>query len=140
MPALENDKYEKSVRNFRYTPATSQVLSFLQDQVLTVTDVTRTKKLTEILDIYAEEEPSEEIFVVQNTRNKNAQAVIADLDYFQELLEIREKVEEASDELMYQVALERKNEKADIDLAQVIEVNGLDAKRILQLIEDEDFE
>lgn len=29
---------------------------------------------------------------------------------------------------------------ADITLDQVIESNGLDAKRILQLIEDEDFE
>ncbi|MEJ8305751.1 hypothetical protein [Saccharibacillus sacchari] len=77
MPALKDDKGKKNTKNVHYTPATSEVLSFLQDQVLTVTDVTRTKKLTEILDIYAQKEPSEKIFVVQNTRNKDAQAVIA---------------------------------------------------------------
>lgn len=119
---------------------TAEMLAFLKNQVLTVTDITRSTKLTEILDSYAAKLPSEDVFVVQNTRNKDAQAVIADLEYFQELLMYKEAVEQSIDEITYQVALERKDNPAEIDLAQVIADQGLDMERIMKLVEDGDFE
>lgn len=119
---------------------TAEMLAFIKNQVLTVTDITRSTKLTEILDSYAAKLPSEEVFVVQNTRNKDAQAVIADLEYFQELLMYKEAVEQAIDEIMYQVASERKDNPAEIDLARVIADQDLDMERIMKLVEDGDFE
>lgn len=45
--------------------------------------------------------------------------MIADLEFFEELLSYKEAVDDAIDQTMYQVALERKDEQADISLATV---------------------
>jgi hypothetical protein len=114
------------------TTTRSDVLKFVRDNVLNISDLTRTSKLAEILELYAEK-TSDELFVVQNTRNKNGRAVIADLEYFEELLRYKEAVDDALDQVMYQIAVERKDESADIPLAQVIAELGLDVNRIAQL-------
>jgi hypothetical protein len=106
--------------NERAPRVTSDMLQFVRERVLSVTDLTRTPKLTEILDSYANR-LSTEVFVVQNTRNKNAQAVIADLEYFQELLFYKEAVEQSIDNYMYRVALDRENDSCEVPLEQVIE-------------------
>ncbi|MFB5762297.1 hypothetical protein [Paenibacillus medicaginis] len=119
---------------------TSDMLGFFKQNVLTVTDITRTKKLTEILDSYASSEPNEKVFVVQNSRNKEAQAVIADLDFFFELLQIKEAVEESIDDMMYQITLEREADAANVDLSQVIDELDLDMTRIMRLVEGGDLD
>jgi hypothetical protein len=116
------------------TTTRSDVLKFVKDNVLNISDLTRTSKLAEILELYADK-TSDELFVVQNTRNKNGRAVIADLEFFEELLSYKEAVDEAMDQTMYQMALERKDEPADISLAQVIAELGLDVNRIAHLSE-----
>ena len=121
------------------TTTRSDVLKFVKDHVLNISDLTRTSKLAEILELYADK-TSDELFVVQNTRNKNGRAVIANLEFFEELLSYKEAVDEAIDQTMYQIALERKDEPADIALAQVIAELGLDVNRIAHLsevVEDE---
>lgn len=121
------------------TTIRSDVLKFVKDNVLNISDLTRTSKLAEILELYADK-TSDELFVVQNTRNKNGRAVIANLEFFEELLSYKEAVEDAIDQTMYQIALERKDEPADISLAQVIAELGLDVNRIAHLsevVEDE---
>ena len=121
------------------TTTRSDVLKFVKDHVLNISDLTRTSKLAEILELYADK-TSDELFVVQNTRNKNGRAVIANLEFFEELLSYKEAVDEAIDQTMYQIALERKDEPADISLAQVIAELGLDVNRISHLsevVEDE---
>ena len=70
------------------TTTRSDVLKFVKDHVLNISDLTRTSKLAEILELYADK-TSDELFVVQNTRNKNGRAVIADLEFFEELLMYR---------------------------------------------------
>ncbi len=123
----------------RMTTTRSDVLKFVKDNVLNISDLTRTSKLAEILELYADK-TSDELFVVQNTRNKNGRAVIANLEFFEELLSYKEAVDEAIDQTMYQIALERKDEPADIALAQVIAELGLDVNRIAHLsevVEDE---
>ena len=117
----------------------SDVLKFVKDNVLNISDLTRTSKLAEILELYADK-TSDELFVVQNTRNKNGRAVIANLEFFEELLSYKEAVDEAIDQTMDRIALERKDEPADISLAQVIAELGLDVHRIAHLsevVEDE---
>ncbi len=121
------------------TTTRSDVLKFVKDHVLNISDLTRTSKLAEILELYADK-TSDELFIVQNTRNKNGRAVIANLEFFEELLSYKEAVDEAIDQTMYQIALERKDEPADISLAQVIAELGLDVNRISHLsevVEDE---
>jgi hypothetical protein len=129
-----------SMSNDRKKTIKSDMIKFLKDQVLTVTDLTRTSKLTDILDSYADK-VSPEVFVVQNTKKKNSKAVISDLEYFQELLIYKELVDEAIDDVMYQMALERKGDVTNISLAKIIADHDLDIDEVLALsdvIEEEE--
>lgn len=116
------------------TTTRSDLLKFVKDNVLNVSDLTRSKKLSEILENYAGTQ-SDEIFIVQNARNRDGQAVIADLEYFEELLTYKEHVDDAIEQIIYQVALERKSDTADVPLNQVISAFDLDVDRILALSE-----
>lgn len=124
-----------SVRGKKETPVTTNILEFLKERVLSVSDITRTKKLSEILNEYADKKSSE-IFIVQNTKKKNAQAVISDLEYFQELLSYKETVDSSIDDLMYEIAFERKDDTADISLSQIISDNALDTERIFEMVDE----
>ncbi|MHB1628103.1 MAG: hypothetical protein ACYCVB_06975 [Bacilli bacterium] len=46
-------------------------LKFLKERVLNIQDITRSTKLTQILDSYAER-VGDEVFVIQNDRKKDA--------------------------------------------------------------------
>lgn len=116
----------------KYRRARADQLSFVRERILNVSDLTRTKKLAQILTEYAGVR-SEEIFVVQNARNKEGQAVISDLEYFEELLTYKDAVDDAIDELMYEVALERSSDLASIPLSEVIEKLDLNVERIIAL-------
>ena len=109
-------------------------LRFLRERVLTVTDIMRTKKLTEILDEYSKGE-SEDVFVVENTRNKKAKAILLDFEYFERLLTYEEAIENTMDELMYKKTLERKDQPATIDVADVIDQLQLDVEEIIRMSE-----
>jgi hypothetical protein len=119
----------------KVTEVNVKTLEFLKEKVLTVSDLTRTKKLAEILNSYADK-TSYEIFIVQNSKNKSAQAVISDLEYFQELLRYKEAVDEAIDQVIHEITLERKDDAADIDLLQVIAEHNLDGTKIFSLIDE----
>jgi hypothetical protein len=116
------------------TDTDADTIQFVKESVLSVSDLTRTKKLTEILNSYAESH-SRDIYIVQNSKNKQARAAIADLDYLQDLLRYKEAVDAATDEVMYELALERKNDETDVGLEQVIKRFNLDEERILKLAE-----
>ena len=112
--------------------ADADTIQFVKESVLTVSELTRTKKLTEILNSYAESH-SRDVYIVQNSKNKQARAAIADLDYLQELLRYKEAVDAATEEIMFEIALDRKNDPAEISLEQVIEELDLDQERIIAL-------
>ncbi|HEU4964072.1 MAG TPA: hypothetical protein VFV52_09525 [Bacilli bacterium] len=120
-------------------PVRTDMLQFIKEQVLSISELTRTKKLTDILEMYAKSETCDTVFVVQNSRNKEAQAVIADLDYFQELLLYKEAVDQAIDQVMYEVALERQDDPADIPMAKLVSDLELDVDRIIELSEEEEI-
>lgn len=109
-----------SVNAVKKPSITSTTLNFVKENVLSITELTRTNKLSEILNKYAGEETSE-VFVVQNNKNRDAVGVLVDLEHYQRLLRIQEVVEQCVDETMYQIAIERINEKADIPLTDVID-------------------
>lgn len=118
---------------------TSKTLGFIKKNVLNISEVTRTNKLAEILNSFADTK-SEEIYVVQNSRKKDAQGVFVDIEYFQELLVYKEVIEEAKDMIVLQMATERQRDVAEIPLATVIEKNGLDIQEILSLVDKAEIE
>jgi hypothetical protein len=113
---------------------TSDMLNFLNDHVLSVTQLIRTKKLAEILDSYSRNK-STDVYVIQNTK-KPGKAVIVELNHFQELLLYKEAVEQAIDQAAEEMALERLDATADVPLAQVIQDYNLDIHRIMELVDE----
>lgn len=117
----------------------SSMLRFVKDHVLTVSELTRTNKLAEILERYASR-TSDELYVIQNARNKNAKAVLADLEFIEELLAYKEAVDAALDEWAEEVAHERANEAATVPLAQVVEELDVDMDAVLRLADEVETE
>lgn len=99
-----------------------QTLNFLRKNLLNVSDVARTKKLTEILNSFAGAK-SEEIFVVQNSKSKDAQGALIDVDYLLELLQYKalfdETLEETANEMLIQTVQERQGAVATKTLGEV---------------------
>ena len=110
------DRDEKNVQSM------VQTLNFLRKNVLNVSDVARTKKLTEILNSFAGTK-SEEIFVVQNSKSKDAQGALIDIDYLLELLQYKvlfgETLEETANEMLIQTVQERQGAVATKTLGEV---------------------
>lgn len=118
---------------FMTEKVTSAMLDFLKTNVLNISEVTRTNKLTEILDMFSARK-SEQVFVVQNSKKKGAQGVFVDMEYFQELLLYKQAVEDARDAIVYQTALERKDDTAEISLSSIVAENDLNIEEIMQLV------
>lgn len=118
----------------------ADTLEFLQKNVLNITDLTRTNKLSEVLNKFAEKE-TDEIFVVQNHKNKAASAALVDLKHYKKLLKLEEIFEQSIDEYMDHLALERKKDVADIPLRKVLEDDEkMDFEDILQNFDDIELE
>lgn len=112
------DRDEKNVQSM------VQTLNFLRKNVLNVSDVARTKKLTEILNSFAGTK-SEEIFVVQNSKSKDAQGALIDIDYLLELLRYKamfdDTLEDTANEMLIQTVQERQGSVATKTLGEVAE-------------------
>ena len=123
-------------RKKRSTVSTD-TLDFLRKNVYNVTDITRQKKLSEILDLYSGK-VTDEVFVVQNGKKRNAQAVIVDLEYFKELLSIKEEVEQAFDQVLFEEASKRVNHEANLGLSDVFDEEDIDVDSLLEQLEEEE--
>lgn len=97
-------------------------LDFIRKNVLNISDVTRTTKLAEILNSFSGVK-SEEIFIVQNSKSKDAHGALVDVDYLVELLKYKAVFEEtlqvAQDEMLVQAVLERQGAMATRTLGDV---------------------
>ncbi|SFL68317.1 hypothetical protein SAMN03159341_108205 [Paenibacillus sp. 1_12] len=76
------------------TGVPQDLLELILKNVITVSEVTRTEKLSEILDSYANKQ-NNDIYTLQNADNKQARGIVVDLDYFLELIYIKRLVEES---------------------------------------------
>jgi hypothetical protein len=117
----------------------SNTFSFIKDNILTITDITRTNKLSEILNQYAGKETSE-VYVIQNVKNRDAVGVLVDMEHYQRLLRLQEIIEEATDTYMYQVALERKEDKTCIPLSEVVKDDDFDLNELMDSLDDIDLD
>ncbi len=125
-----------TVTKKQHPVANTNTLNFLRKNVLSVTEVSRSKKLSEILDLFSNG-MSEEVFVIQNAKKKDAQAVVLDMDYFQKLLQIKEVLESALDEIAIEEAVKRKEKPANLTLADVFDENDIDFDELRRLLEDD---
>ncbi|RYG72948.1 hypothetical protein EU245_08375 [Lentibacillus lipolyticus] len=115
----------------------TNMLDFLRNNVYSVTEITRQNKLSDILDLYSGK-VTDEVFVIQNGKKKNAQAVIADLEYFEELLTLKEEVDQAFDQIALEEAGERVNHKADRPLIDVFDEEDIDVDSLLDQLEEDE--
>ncbi|WP_244504402.1 hypothetical protein [Salibacterium halotolerans] len=120
----------------KHPKVNTNTLDFLRKNVYSVTEITRQTKLSEILDLYSGE-VTDEVFVIQNGKKKNAQAVIADLEYFEELLTIKEEVDQAFDQIALEEAGARVNYKADLALSDVFDEEDVDVDSLLNQLKEE---
>lgn len=107
------------------TSVSLDTLDFLKRNVFNITDITRKNKLTEILDKFATE-ITEEVFVIQNAKNKDAKGVLVDLEFFQELLSYKEMLDQAYDKIIMEEAALRKDQKATLSLTDVFDDEDID--------------
>ncbi|WP_438313171.1 hypothetical protein [Sporosarcina sp. FA9] len=121
------DKSKKTV--------SSDTLDFLKNNVYNITDVTRHNKLTEMLDRFSINE-TEEVFIIQNAKNKNAKGVFLDLKYFEELLATKEALDNALDEIIEDIAVQRMNSEANLSLKDVFAEDDIDFEQLMKEIED----
>lgn len=112
---------------------TTGTLDFLKSNVYNVTDITRKNKLTEILDRFSSE-VTDEVYIIQNAKNKNAKGAFLDLEFFQELLSYKEAMDEGLDYVMEQEALARKDLSVNSSLSDVFEVDDIDFDSLMQEI------
>ncbi|MCO7177177.1 hypothetical protein ACFP7A_14140 [Sporolactobacillus kofuensis] len=87
---------------------TTDTLNFLRHNVYNVSDLTRKNKLTEILQKFVQ--PTDEVFVIENAKNKEAKAAMIDLKYFEDLLRYKEAVDQAADQIIEEEAIKRLND------------------------------
>lgn len=112
----------------------SDTLKFIKERIVSVTELTRSNKLTEILDSFSDQS-SDEVFLVQNVRNRSAQAVLVNFDYFQELLGLKETYEQLMDQVMLEIVEERGEEDEGIPLDKVLKDSNLDMANIYEIAE-----
>lgn len=113
----------------------SNTFSFIKDNVLTITDLTRSNKLSEILNHYAGKETSE-VYVIQNSKNRDAVGVLVDMEHYQRLLRLQEIIEETTDAYLYRIALERKKDTAYIPLSEVVGDDDFDLNELIDSLDE----
>nr|WP_234028506.1 hypothetical protein [Lentibacillus sp. Marseille-P4043] len=116
--------------------ANSNTLDFLRKNVLNVTDLTRSNKLSEILDSFSNG-MSDEVFVIQNGKKKDAQAVMVDFEYFEQLLHFKEILEESLDKVAIEEANTRANKPANNSLSDTFDKEDINMNELMELLEEE---
>lgn len=119
--------------------ANTNTLHFLKTNVLSVTDISRTKKLSEILDLFSNGF-TDEVFVIQNAKKKNAQAVVVNIDYFETLLQMKEVLEEALDQVVMEEAYARKDKPANQTLSDIFDEDDMNVNELMKLLVEDGCE
>jgi predicted transcriptional regulator len=126
----------QGVRFMGHEPINSSMLDFIKNNVLSITDLTRTNKLSEILESYANKK-SEDIYNVKKNRNRDAQCAIVDVELLTELLAMREAVFAEADTMIERIATDRvENVQPQTSLSNALhqmDVKEIDVDEVLKL-------
>lgn len=114
---------------------TVDTLNFVEKNILNVTDLTRTNKLAEILENFANDK-TEEVYIIQNAKNKHAKGVFVDLEFFQELLRYKEMLEDSLDAVLLEEASKRINSEATLSLSDVFTEDEIDFDQLAKELGD----
>ncbi len=125
-----------TLKKEKHPVANTNTLNFLKTNVLSVTDISRTNKLSEILDRFSNG-ISDEVFVIQNAKKKDAQAVVVDIDYFEQLLQMKEVIEDALDKIVIEEAYARKNKPANQALSDIFDEEDINVNELIKLLEED---
>lgn len=77
-------------------------------------------------------ERNDEVFIIQNAKNKDAKGVFVDLEYFEELIASKE----ALDHFIEKTAMQRLNSEATLSLTDVFDNDDIDFEQLMKEIED----
>lgn len=114
----------------------TNTLDFLRKNVVSITEITRSNKLSEILESFSND-VTEEVFVIQNTKKKKAQAVMVDLEYFEQLLHLKETLEASLDQAVMEEAYARRNQPANFTLSEIFDEEDINVDNLLKLLEED---
>lgn len=130
---------EQGVGRMDTRSVTASMLEFIKNNVLSITELTRSNKLSEILESYANKK-SNEIYIVKNNRIRDAQGALIDIELLAELLALRESVFEAADHVIEEIALDRIDSfRPETSLSQALhqmDVEDIEVEEILRLSDE----
>ena len=114
---------------------TTSMINFAKNNVLSITELTRKNKLSEILESFNDQK-SEEIFLVKSGRQRDSMGAIINVEFLTELLQLREMYYEAMDKAVEATAIQRlETFEPNISLAHALDDIGV-ADINLQEIQD----
>lgn len=82
-------------------------LDFARDHVVNITDITRTKKLSEIMDYLSTRDGRDDVYIIQNSKKKDTAVVLAEVEHYKELLKYKERFDQLQDQLVEMEAIAR---------------------------------
>lgn len=116
-------------------------IKFLQQNVMNISEATRNNKLTEILDSFTQKEQKTRVYVIQNSKRKDASGVLCSIEHYAVLNENIEKLERDNaallDEILALKTLLRENQP-EYSFAQAIEMLDLSNEDLIDIFENSD--
>ncbi|MEK3717052.1 hypothetical protein NSS64_03405 [Paenibacillus sp. FSL H8-0122] len=104
---------------------TTSMINFAKNNVLSITELTRKNKLSEILETFNDQK-SEEIFLVKSGRQRDSMGAIINVEFLTELLQLRDKYYEAMDKAVEATALQRlETFEPNVSLAHALDEIGV---------------
>lgn len=91
----------------------ADTIDFARDHVVNITDITRTKKLSEIMDYLSTQDGRDDVYIIQNSKKKDAAVVLAEVEHYKELLKYKERFDQLQDQLVEMEAIARLDANPD---------------------------
>lgn len=85
----------------------ADTLDFARDHVVNITDITRTKKLSEIMDYLSTQDGKDDVYIIQNSKKKDTAVVLAEVEHYKELLNYKDRFDQLQDQLVELEAISR---------------------------------
>lgn len=116
-------------------------IHFWMDNVMNISEATRQNKLAEILDGYANKQNMETIYIIQNSKKKEAAGVISSVGFHlareKEIKKLEEEVLHLTNELL-RLKAQSRNDQSVYSFAEAIERLELNEQDLKDILENSD--